>query len=236
MITIFGLKFVSSESLRKELNIWGCKWAEKLDIRDLLRMAFPESTDAEIKANLKYFTEHSFFKQSPVVSKAIYDNYCHEFGYSLPYDLNGYVVHEEPNNEPKVVPKVAPIEPKVTKPKAEVTNQQNDEYNQIKKMLLTEIALIQDAKNYTNADGEVDLQKADMLFKRAETVNNIAGALNDMKKTEIEAKKLQLDVVKTALSHGYDIKVNGNLLGVEIKRVQRAKNGLEKIANGQKKL
>lgn len=217
MITIFDIKFVSSESLRKELNIWGCKWAEKLDIRDLLRMAFPECTDAEIKANLKYFTEHSFFKQRPAVPKAIYDNYCHEFGYSLPYDINGYVVHEEPNNEPKVAQKVAYIEPKVTKPKVEVMNQQNDEYNQIKKMLLNEIALIQDAKNYTNADGEVDLQKADMLFKRAEAVNNIAGSLNDMKKTEIEAKKLQLDAVRTALSHGYEVKVNGNLLGVEIK-------------------
>lgn len=217
MITIFDIKFVSSESLRKELNIWGCKWSEKLDIKDLLRMAFPESTDTEIKANLKHFVEHGTFKLRPVVPKAIYDNYCHEFGYSLPYDVNGYVVHEEPNNEPKVAPKVAHIEPKVTKPKVEVMNQQNDEMAKIKQMLLDEIALIQDAKNYTNADGEVDLQKADMLFKRAEAVNNIAGSLNDMKKTEIEAKKLQLDAVRTALSHGYEVKVNGNLLGVEIK-------------------
>ena len=217
MITIFELKFQSSESLRKALGIFGSKWSEKLDIKDLLRMAFPESTDTEIKANLKHFVEHGAFKLRPVVPKAIYDNYCHEFGYSLPYDVNGYVIEDDPNNEPKVAQKVTHIEPKVTKPKVEVMNQQNDEYNQIKKMLLAEIALIQDAKNYTNADGEFDLQKADMLFKRAETVNNIAGSLNDMKKTEIEAKKLQLDVVKTALSHGYDIKVNGNLLGVEIK-------------------
>lgn len=217
MITIFELKFQSSESLRKALGIFGSKWSEKLDIKDLLRMAFPESTDTEIKANLKHFVEHGTFKLRPAVPKAIYDNYCHEFGYSLPYDVNGYVVHEEPNNEPKVAQKVAYIEPKVTKPKVEVMNQQNDEYNQIKKMLLNEIALIQDAKNYTNADGEVDLQKADMLFKRAEAVNNIAGSLNDMKKTEIEAKKLQLDAVRTALSHGYEVKVNGNLLGVEIK-------------------
>ena len=216
MITIFELKFQSSESLRKALGIFGSKWSEKLDIKDLLRMAFPESTDTEIKANLKHFVEHGTFKLRPVVPKAIYDNYCHEFGYSLPYDVNGYVVDEEPNNEPKVTQKVT-HEPKVTKAKVEVMNQQNDEYNQIKKMLLNEIALIQDAKNYTNEDGEVDLQKADMLFKRAEAVNNIAGSLNDMKKTEIEAKKLQLDAVKTALSHGYDIKVNGNLLGVEIK-------------------
>lgn len=216
MITIFDIKFTSSEGLRKALNLWGSKWCAKLDIRDLLRMAFPECTDAEIKANLKYFTENSFFKQRPVVPKAIYDNYCHEFGYSLPYDVNGYVVSEEPNNESKVAPKVTHIEPKVTKPKVEAMNQQNDEYNQIKKMLLNEIALIQDAKNYTNADGEVDLQKADMLFKRAEAVNSIAGSLNDMKKTEIEAKKLQLEAVRTALSHGYEVKVNGNLLGVEI--------------------
>ena len=216
MITIFELKFQSSESLRKALGIFGSKWAEKLDIKDLLRMAFPESTDTEIKANLKHFVEHGTFKLRPVVPKAIYDNYCHEFGYSLPYDVNGYVVDEEPNNEPKVTQKVT-HEPKVTKAKVEVMNQQNDEYNQIKQMLLNEIALIQDAKNYTNADGEVDLQKADMLFKRAETVNNIAGSLNEMRRTEIETKKLQLDAVRTALSHGYDVKVNGNLLGVEIK-------------------
>lgn len=216
MITIFELKFQSSESLRKALGIFGSKWSEKLDIKDLLRMAFPESTDTEIKANLKHFVEHGTFKLRPVVPKAIYDNYCHEFGYSLPYDVKGYVVDEEPNNEPKVTQKVT-HEPKVTKAKVEVMNQQNDEYNQIKQMLLNEIALIQDAKNYTNEDGEVDLQKADMLFKRAETVNNIAGSLNDMRRTEIETKKLQLDAVKTALSHGYDIKVNGNLLGVEIK-------------------
>ena len=215
MITIFELKFQSSESLRKALGIFGSKWSEKLDIKDLLRMAFPESTDTEIKANLKHFVEHGTFKLRPVVPKAIYDNYCHEFGYSLPYDVNGYVVDEEPNNEPKVTQKVT-HEPKVTKAKVEVMNQQNDEYNQIKQMLLNEIALIQDAKNYTNADGEVDLQKAELLFKRAEAVNNIAGSLNDMRRTEIETKKLQLDAVRTALSHGYDVKVNGNLLGVQI--------------------
>lgn len=222
MITIFDIKFVSSESLRKELNIWGCKWAEKLDIKDLLRMAFPECTDAEIKANLKFFTEHGTFKQRPVVPKAIYENYCHEFGYSLPYDVNGYV-YEEPKNEPKVtqkVPqKVVNIEPKVTKTKVEIMDiktQQNDEMAKIKQMLLDEIAIIQDLKNYTSQDGSIDTQKAELLFKRAETVNNIAGSLNDMRRTEIETKKLQLDAVRTALSHGYDVKVNGNLLGVTI--------------------
>lgn len=219
MITIFELKFQSSESLRKALGIFGSKWSEKLDIKDLLRMAFPESTDTEIKANLKHFVEHGTFKLRPAVPKAIYDNYCHEFGYSLPYDVNGYV-YEEPKNEPKVTQKVAHIEPKVTKPKVEIMDiktQQNDEMAKIKQMLLDEIAIIQDSKNYTSQDGSIDTQKADMLFKRAEAVNNIAGSLNDMKKTEIEVKRLQLDAVRTALSHGYEVKVNGNLLGVEIK-------------------
>lgn len=215
MITIFDLKFSSSESLRKELGIFGSKWAEKLDIKDLLRMAFPESTDTEIKANLKYFVEHGIFKKSPVPPKAIHTNYCHEFGYSLPFDANGYVYEE-----PKVAQKVACIEPKVTKPKVEkmeIKTQQNDEMSQIKQMLLDEIALIQDAKNYTTQDGSIDTQKAELLFKRAEAVNNIAASLNDMRRTEIETKKLQLDAVRTALNHGYDVKVNGNLLGVEIK-------------------
>lgn len=219
MITIFDIKFTSSEGLRKALNLWGSKWCAKVDIKDLLRMAFPESTDTEIKKNLMYYLEHGKFKLAPVVPKAIYDNYCHEFGYSLPYDINGYVVHEEPNNEPKVAPKVARIEPKVTKPKVEIMDiktQQNDEMAKIKQMLLDEIAIIQDSKNYTSQDGSIDTQKAELLFKRAEAVNNIAGSLNDMKKTEIEAKKLQLDAVRTALSHGYEVKFNGNLLG-EIK-------------------
>lgn len=220
MITIFDIKFTSSEGLRKALNLWGSKWCAKVDIKDLLRMAFPELDDSAIKKNLIHFSENGIFKTKPVTPNSIYKNYKLEFGCSLPFDYNGFIYEDkkevESNSNNELLAKKEE-EKKNQQPKVEVMNQQSDEYNQIKKMLLNEIALIQDAKNYTNADGEVDLQKADMLFKRAEAVNNIAGSLNDMKKTEIEAKKLQLDAVKTALSHGYDIKVNGNLLGVEIK-------------------
>lgn len=224
MITIFGIKFASSEGLRKALNLWGSKWCAKVDIKDLLRMAFPELDDSDIKKNLIHFSENGIFKTKPVSPNSIYKNYKLEFGCSLPFDYNGFIYEDkkevESNSNNELLAKKEEEEKKNQQPKVEIMDintQQNDEYNQIKKLLLAEIALIQDAKNYTNADGEFDLQKADMLFKRAETVNNIAGSLNDMKKTEIEAKKLQLDVVKTALSHGYDIKVNGNLLGVEIK-------------------
>lgn len=220
MITIFDIKFTSSEGLRKALNLWGSKWCAKVDIKDLLRMAFPELDDSAIKKNLIHFTENGIFKTKPVSPDSIYKNYKLEFGYSLPFDSNGFIYEDkkevESNSNNELLAKKEE-EKKNQQPKVEVMNQQDDEYNQIKKMLLNEIALIQDAKNYTNADGEVDLQKADMLFKRAEAVNNIAGSLNDMKKTEIEAKKLQLDAVRTALSHGYEVKVNGNLLGVEIK-------------------
>lgn len=215
MITIFDIKFTSSEGLRKALNLWGSKWCAKVDIKDLLRMAFPELDDSAIKKNLIHFSENGIFKTKPVTPNSIYKNYKLEFGCSLPFDYNGFIYEDkkevESNSNNELLAK------KNQQPKVEVMNQQNDEYNQIKKMLLNEIALIQDAKNYTNADGEVDLQKADMLFKRAEAVNNIAGSLNDMKKTEIEVKRLQLDAVRTALSHGYEVKVNGNLLGVEIK-------------------
>lgn len=183
-------------------------------------MAFPELDDSAIKKNLIHFTENGIFKTKPVTPNSIYKNYKLEFGCSFPFDYNGFIYEDkkevESNSNNELLAKKEE-EKKNQQPKVEVMNQQNDEYNQIKKMLLNEIALIQDAKNYTNADGEVDLQKADMLFKRAEAVNNIAGSLNDMKKTEIEAKKLQLDAVRTALSHGYEVKVNGNLLGVEIK-------------------
>lgn len=213
MITIFGIKFTSSEGLRRALNLWGSKWCTKVDIKDLLRMAFPELDDSDIKKNLIHFSENGIFKTKPVAPNSIYKNYKLEFGCTLPFDFNGHI-YEEEKPEPK--PVEIRHEEKPQPLKVETMNQQNDEYNQIKKMLLNEIALIQDTKNYTNENGEVDVQKADILFKRAEAVNNIAGSLNDMKKTEIEAKKLQLDAVRTALSHGYDVKVNGNLLGVEI--------------------
>lgn len=213
MITIFGIKFTSSEGLRKALNLWGSKWCAKVDIKDLLRMAFPELDDSDIKKNLIHFSENGIFKSKPVGPNSIYKNYKLEFGCTLPFDFNGHI-YEEEKTEPKPVEIKHEEKPKPLK--VETMNQQNDEYNQIKKMLLNEIALIQDTKNYTNENGEVDVQKAELLFKRAEAVNNIAGSLNDMKKTEIEAKKLQLDAVRTALSHGYDVKVNGNLLGVEI--------------------
>ena len=220
MITIFDIKFTSSAGLRKALNLWGSKWCAKVDIKDLLRMAFPELDDSAIKKNLIHFSENGIFKTKPVAPNSIYKNYKLEFGCSLPFDYNGFIYEAkkevESNSNNELLAKKEE-EKKNQQPKVEVMNQQNDEYNQIKKMLLNEIALIQDAKNYTNADGEVDLQKADMLFKRAEAVNNIAGSLNEMRRTEIETKKLQLDAVSTALSHGYDVKVNGNLLGVEIK-------------------
>lgn len=214
MITIFGIKFTSSEGLRKALNLWGSKWCAKVDIKDLLRMAFPELDDSDIKKNLIHFSENGIFKSKPVGPNSIYKNYKLEFGCGLPFDFNGHI-YEEEKTEPK--PVEIKHEEKPQPLKVETMNQQNDEYNQIKKMLLNEIALIQDAKNYTNADGEVDVPKAELLFKRAEAVNNIAGSLNEMRRTEIETKKLQLDAVRTALSHGYDVKVNGNLLGVEIK-------------------
>ena len=186
-------------------------------------MAFPESTDTEIKKNLMYYLEHGKFKLAPVVPKAIYENYCAEFGCSLPFDCNGFIYEDkkevESNSNNELLAKKEE-EKKNQQPKVEIMDiktQQNDEMAKIKQMLLDEIAIIQDSKNYTSQDGSIDTQKAELLFKRAETVNNIAGSLNDMRKTDIEAKKLQLDAVRTALSHGYEVKVNGNLLGVEIK-------------------
>lgn len=208
MITIFDIKFTSSEGLRKALNLWGSKWCAKVDIKDLLRMAFPSLDANQIKKVLLSFIDTGKFSIPPSPPKAIYENYCAEFGCSFPFDVKGQVLSEQ-----KLV---APQQQKQLQVET-MNTQQNEEYSQIKNALLNEIAIIQDTKNYTNDNGEIDTQKADMLFKRAEAVNNLAGSLNDMRKTEIEAKKLQLDAVRTALSHGYEVKVNGNLLGVEIK-------------------
>lgn len=210
MLNVFGIKISSSEGIREGLGLKGSKWCEKVGIKDLLRMAFPSLDAKQIKKVLLSFIDTGKFSIPPAVPKAIYNNYRAEYGCSLPFDINGQVC-----NEDKPVPQ--PQQPQQPQqPKVETMNTQNDEYTQIKKALLDEIALIQNTKNYTNDDGEVDTQKADMLFKRAETVNNLAASLNDMRKTEVESKRVQLDAVKTALANGYEVKVNGNLLGVEI--------------------
>lgn len=208
MLNVFGLKISSSEGIREGLGLKGSKWCEKVGIKDLLRMAFPDFDANQIKKVLLSFIDTGKFSKPPMPPKAIYENYCAEFGCSFPFDVNGQVLSEQ-----------KPVAPQQQKQQLQVetmNTQQNEEYSQIKNALLNEIAIIQDTKNYTNDNGEIDTQKADMLFKRAEAVNNLAGSLNDMRKTEIEAKRVQLDAVKTALSNGYEVKVNGNLLGVEI--------------------
>ena len=204
MLNVFGLKISSSEGIREGLDLKGSKWCEKVGIKDLLRMAFPDFDAKQIKKVLLSFIDTGKFSKPPMPPKAIYENYCAEFGCSFPFDVKGQVL--------SVKKPVAQQQLQVET----MNTQQNEEYSQIKNALLNEIAIIQDTKNYTNDNGEIDTQKADMLFKRAEAVNNIASSLNDMRKTEIESKRVQLDAVKTALSNGYEVKVNGNLLGVEI--------------------
>lgn len=208
MLNVFGLKISSSEGIREGLDLKGSKWCEKVGIKDLLRMAFPSLDANQIKKVLLSFIDTGKFGIPPAPPKAIYENYCAEFGCSFPFDVNGQVLSEQ-----KLV---APQQQKQQLQVETMNTQQNEEYSQIKNALLNEIAIIQDTKNYTNDNGEIDTQKADMLFKRAEAVNNIASSLNDMRKTEIESKRVQLEAVKTALSNGYEVKVNGNLLGVEI--------------------
>lgn len=208
MLNVFGLKISSSEGIREGLGLKGSKWCEKVGIKDLLRMAFPDFDANQIKKVLLSFIDTGKFSKPPMPPKAIYENYCAEFGCSFPFDVKGQVLSEQ-----------KPVAPKQQKQQLQVktmNTQQNEEYSQIKNALLNEISILQNTKNYTNDNGEIDTQKADMLFKRAEAVNNLAGSLNDMRKTEIEAKRVQLDAVKTALSNGYEVKVNGNLLGVEI--------------------
>lgn len=207
MLNVFGIKISSSEGIREGLGLKGSKWCEKVGIKDLLRMAFPDFDAKQIKKVLQSFIDTGKFSKPPMPPKAIYENYCAEFGCSFPFDVNGQVLSEQ---------KPVAQQQKQQLQVETMNTQQNEEYSQIKNALLNEIAIIQDTKNYTNDNGEIDTQKADMLFKRAEAVNNIASSLNDMRKTEIESKRVQLDAVKTALSNGYEVKVNGNLLGVEI--------------------
>lgn len=95
MIKVFGVPFESSVSLRKALGLYGSKWCEKVGIKDLLRMAFPSLDANQIKKVLLSFFDTGKFGIPPAPPKAIYENYCAEFGCSFPFDVNGQVLSEQ---------------------------------------------------------------------------------------------------------------------------------------------
>ena len=139
MLNVFGLKISSSEGIREGLDLKGSKWCEKVGIKDLLRMAFPDFDAKQIKKVLQSFIDTGKFSKPPMPPKVIYDNYCAEYGCSFPFDVKGQVLSKQKS--------VAP-QPQAQRPQVETMNtQQNEEYSQIKNALLNEIAIIQDTKN-----------------------------------------------------------------------------------------
>lgn len=95
MLNVFGLKISSSEGIREGLGLKGSKWCEKVGIKDLLRMAFPSLDANQIKKVLLSFIDTGKFGIPPAPPKAIYENYCAEFGCSFPFDVNGQVLSEQ---------------------------------------------------------------------------------------------------------------------------------------------
>lgn len=92
----------------------------------------------------------------------------------------------------------------------------NNDLQDLKAMLMAELAEIRNKDNFMT-DGKLDKDKAELFFKRAETVNSIAGNITQIHNADINSKRLQLDVFKTATDRGLNVQLKGNIMGLEIK-------------------
>ena len=94
--------------------------------------------------------------------------------------------------------------------------EQNNDLQDLKNMLMAELAEIRNKDNFMT-DGKLDKDKAELFFKRAETVNSIAANITQIHNADINSKRLQLDVFKTATDRGLNVQLRGNIMGLEIK-------------------
>ena len=94
--------------------------------------------------------------------------------------------------------------------------EQNNDLQDLKNMLMAELAEIRDKDNFMT-DGKLDKDKAELFFKRAETVNSIAANITQIHNADVNTKRLQLDVFKTATDRGLNVQLKGNIMGLEIK-------------------
>ena len=92
----------------------------------------------------------------------------------------------------------------------------NNDLQDLKSMLMAELAEIRNKDNYMT-DGKLDKDKAELFFKRAETVNSIAGNITQIHNADINSKRLQLDIFKTATDMGLNVQLRGIIMGLEIK-------------------
>jgi len=92
----------------------------------------------------------------------------------------------------------------------------NNDLQDLKAMLMAELAEIRNKDNYMT-DEKLDKDKAELFFKRAEAVNSIAGNITQIHNADINSKRLQLDVFKTATDRGLNVQLRGNIMGLEIK-------------------
>lgn len=199
MLNVFGLKISSSEGIREGLGLKDSKWCEKVGIKDLLRMAFPSLDANQIKKVLLSFIDTGKFSIPPSPPKAIYENYCAEFGCSFPFDLAGRIIctpYKELDSNIKHKREVKSMEsPRI---EIETAAPEKNDLTELKSALLSELDNIRNAQNYVTEDGGIDEEKAKMLFKRVEAVNNIAANVTAIHQVELQSKRLQLDAVKNS--------------------------------------
>lgn len=92
----------------------------------------------------------------------------------------------------------------------------NNDLQGLKNTLMAELNELRNKDNFMT-DGKLDKDKAELFFKRAETVNAIAANITQIHNADVNTKRLQLDVFKSATDRGLNVKLSGNIMGLEIK-------------------
>ena len=79
------------------------------------------------------------------------------------------------------------------------------ELQEAKGALLDVLHQLQDPKSCVNDKGEFDENKATWLFKRANAVGEVTAQITQISRTQIESQRAQIEVVRMALDHGYQV-------------------------------
>ena len=88
----------------------------------------------------------------------------------------------------------------------------------LKNALFVWLETLQDMDEF-RSDGKIDREKAEMIFKRTESVTAIADKSLEVKRIEQAEQKTRLEAAKLAFEYGYEIKPG--FLGLEDARETR---------------
>lgn len=170
---------------------------------DLLLNAYQDLTDCTVEDFEETAEMHEETFEETVINSL---DTLPEF--SKPPVVSAPVKAKEEHPDTQDDTSVEPLEVYVMEP--------NNDLQDLKSVLMAELAELRNKNNFMT-DGKIDKDKAELFFKRAEAVNSIAGNITQIHNADVNTKRLQLDVFKTATDRGLNVQLRGNIMGLEIK-------------------